>query len=211
MKKIFIHGSGHKASSWSRTTDAMQCRRDVLCPDLSQILHGKAATYANLYASFSDYCGQQDGRLDLCGISLGGILALQYALDHPEKVNTVVLIGTPHKVPKLAFALQNVIFRLLPERTFDNMAFGKKDTFLLGNTMKNIDFTGRLRDVKCPVLILCGKKDGANIKSARFFHENIRGSALKILENAGHVVNEEAPEQLAEILDAFYRETPQTA
>ena len=48
----------------------------------------------------------------------GGILALDYALDHPENVKTLVLIGTPHKVPKFAFALQNVVFRFLPKLEF---------------------------------------------------------------------------------------------
>ena len=61
----------------------------------------------------------------------GGILALDYALDHPENVKTLVLIGTPHKVPKFAFALQNVVFRFLPKSTFASMAFDKRDTFAL--------------------------------------------------------------------------------
>ena len=58
------------------------------------------------------------GPVHLCGLSLGGILALDYALDHPENVKTLVLIGTPHKVPKFAFALQNVVFRFLPKSAF---------------------------------------------------------------------------------------------
>ena len=76
-----------------------------------------------------------DGQIHLCGLSLGGILALNFALDFPQKVKTLVLIGTPYKVPKAAFGFQNVIFRFLPNSVFETMAFDKKDTFALGNTM----------------------------------------------------------------------------
>ena len=77
-------------------------------------------------------------------------------------------IGTPHKVPKVAFALQNVVFRLLSKSTFTSMTFDKKDTFTLGSTMKNLDFSGRVGEIQCSALILRGEKDSANLKSAHF-------------------------------------------
>lgn len=204
MKKILIHGSGHKASSWEKTVAHMENRCDILCPELCSLLNGKTASYANLYDSFVRYCNAIDGPVHLCGISLGGILALNYALDFPEKTKTLILIGTPYKVPKAAFAFQNMIFRFLPKSVFENMAFDKKDTFALGNSMKSLDFSSRVQNIKCPTLIICGKKDNANIKSAYYLAQNIKNAELKIIENVGHVVNEEAPEVLAKILDEYY-------
>ena len=129
---------------------------------------------------------------------------LDYALEHPEQVETLVLIGTPYKVPKVAFALQNVVFRFLPKSMFTSMAFDKKDTFALGNTMKDLDFSGRLGKILCPTLILCGGKDSANLKSAHFLAQHIQGANLQVLEGIGHVVNEEAPKALAQQLNEFY-------
>ena len=200
---ILIHGSGHRAASWTETVSCLD-REDVLCPELSALLGGKEAGYPSLYAAFADYCDETGGPVHLCGLSLGGILALDYALEHPEKVKTLVLIGTPHKVPKGAFALQNVVFRLLPKSTFTSMAFDKKDTFALGNTMKDLDFSDRVCEIRCPTLILCGEKDRANLKSAHFLAEHIPGAELRVLENTGHVVNEESPKVLAERLNDFY-------
>lgn len=177
-KVILIHGSGHKASSWQKTISFLDHQEDILCPELSAILNGREASFPNLRAAFAQYCAQAGVPVHLCGLSLGGILALDYALDHPENVKTLVLIGTPHKVPKFAFAL--------------------------GNSMKNLDFSGRLGEVQCPTLILCGEKDGANLKSARFLAGHIPGAELQVLENTGHVVNEENPRALAERLNAFY-------
>lgn len=202
--KVFVHGSGHKATSWDKTISHMANHEDIVCPNLSSLLEGKAARYENLYSSFARYCNEIDGKIHLCGLSLGGILALNFALESPQKVKTLVLIGTPYKVPKAAFLFQNMIFRFLPESVFEPMAFGKKDTFALGNTMKALDFTDRAKNIQCPTLILCGKKDGANIKSARFLSQNIKGAELKILEGTGHVVNEENPEILANILTEYY-------
>ena len=202
--KIFVHGSGHKAASWEKTISYITDSEDIVCPNLSSILEGKDASYENLYSSFVKYCSEMDGQIHLCGLSLGGILALNFALDFPQKVKTLVLIGTPYKVPKAAFGFQNVIFRFLPNSVFETMAFDKKDTFALGNTMKNLDFSDKVKNVKCPTLILCGKKDRANLKSAVFLSQNIRNAELKIIENTGHVVNEENPIALADILTEYY-------
>ena len=202
--KIFVHGSGHKATSWEKTISYMTNNEDIVCPNLSSILEGKEASYENLYSSFVKYCNEFDGQIHLCGLSLGGILALNFALDFPQKVKTLVLIGTPYKVPKVAFSFQNIIFRFLPKSIFETMAFDKKNTFALGHTIKNLDFSDRVKNIKCPTLILCGKKDSANMKSADYLSQSIRSAELKIIENTGHVVNEENPKALADILNEYY-------
>lgn len=206
MQKVFIHGSGHKSTSWGETIAYMKSNQEILCPNLSSILNGKEASYNNLYCSFIEYCNKINGQVDLCGISLGGILALNYALDYPDKVKSLVLIGTPHKIPKVMFSIQNIIFRFLPTSIFEQMAFNKKDTFILGNSMKELDFANQASNIKCPTLIICGKKDRANIKSAYYLSEKIKNAKLKMLENIGHVVNEENPQLLAFELDKYYEE-----
>lgn len=39
---------------------------------------GNSNDYQNIFSSFSDFCNNQEGKLNLCGLSLGGILALDY-------------------------------------------------------------------------------------------------------------------------------------
>lgn len=204
MKKILIHGSGHKATSWNKTISYMENKEDILCPNLFLILNNKEASYVNLYSSFAEYCNNVSGQLDLCGISLGGILALNYALDFPDKVHSLVLIGTPHKVPKIIFSIQNLIFRFLPKSFFESMEFSKKDIFILGNSMKTLNFSNRVQNIRCRTLIVCGEKDSANLKSAYYLSEHIQNSELKIIKNTGHVVNEENPEGLSGILNDYY-------
>ena len=206
MKKILIHGSGHKAASWNETISYMNDNGDILYPDLYKILNGKEASYTNLYSSFIEYCNKIDAKIDLCGLSLGGILALNYAIDYPEKVKSLVLIGTPHKVPKIMFSIQNVIFKFLPKSLFETMAFNKKDTFILGNTMKKLDFSNKVHKVQSPTLIICGDKDSANIKSAYYLAKNIKNAKLEIMKNTGHIINEENPKELSKLLNNFWNE-----
>lgn len=184
----------------------MENKKEILYPDLSTILNGKEASYSNLYSQFVKYCNKIDEKINLCGLSLGGILALNYALNFPEKVNSLILIGTPYKVPMVMFRIQNMIFKFLPNSLFESMAFNKKDTFILGNSMKNLDFSNDVKNIKCKTLIICGKKDKANIKSAYYLSENIKNSQLKIMNNTGHIVNEENPRELSLIISNFIKD-----
>lgn len=85
MKYIFLHGLGQVPSDWEATIKRLDLEVDVDCPDLSDWLSGKEASYFDLYHELENYCEQQEV-LHLCGLSLGGILALHYAVEHAEKV-----------------------------------------------------------------------------------------------------------------------------
>lgn len=203
MKTILIHGFGQQEQSWNETISFMPEKNNFLCPNLASLLHGQEATYEHLYQALVQYCQQIDEPVNLCGISLGGILALDFALAFPDRVHSLVLIATPHQIPKVMFALQNMIFRFLPASAFKNMAFSKKDTFILIKSMKYLDFKEKIKYLSCPTLIVCGKKDKTNLKSAQYFTANIKNAKLMLLENTGHAVNEEQPQQLAQILQEF--------
>ena len=204
-KIILLHGSGHGPESWEGRPRSCPRTGRRSARGSPRILGGREASFENLRAALERYCAGLEGPLHLCGLSLGGILALDYALAHPERVKSLVLIGTPHRVPKAAFAIQNLVFRLLPESAFRGMAFDKRDTFALGRSMKSLDFSPRLDGAACPALVLCGAKDRANLASAEYLARHIQSAGLKILPNTGHVANEERPEALAELLTEFYR------
>ena len=201
MQYIFIHGLGQKPSSWDKIISRMDERVQVVYPDLFTIIGDKEIIYANLYRSFLDYCNSFTEPLNLCGLSLGGVIALNYVIDNPTKVQSLTLIAAQYKMLKTLLKIQNIIFKIMPGSVFNKMGFKKKDFIALTNSMADLDFSGRLKDISCPCLVLCGTKDSANKKAAKGLAENIKGAEFHFIENAGHEVNTDNPDKLAELLN----------
>lgn len=202
---IFIHGLGQTPVSWEKTINGLETTMDIHCPNLSKMLDNQEISYPNLYAAFSAYCDRISGSINLCGLSLGGVLALQYAIQNPGRINSLILIGAQYQMPKKLLAFQNMLFRLMPGKMFEDMGFGKDEFIALSKSMMDIDLLPDLKKIKCPVLLLCGRKDKANRKAAINLSKELVNSKLIYIENAGHEVNIDNPEKLAEVINEFYQ------
>lgn len=201
--QVLIHGLGQTPASWDKT---IACLGSVfpLCPSLPELLSGAEADYSQLYAAFTDYCTAAGSSLDLCGLSLGGVLALHYAAEHPERVRSLVLIGAQYSMPKRLLQFQNLLFRFMPGSMFTQMGFGKADFLRLCKSMMELDFSASLSRISCPVLVICGEKDRANKKASLSLADLLPNARLCTIKGAGHEVNTDAPQALAEALRAFY-------
>ena len=111
------------------------------------------------------------------------------------------LIGAQYKVPSLLIDFQNLIFRCMPNKAFESMGLSKSSTIKLAHSMRSLDFTSQLNNIRCPVTILCGKKDTANLKASKRLKELLPKATLHIVPNAGHELNKYAPNTIAEILN----------
>lgn len=67
--------------------------------------------------------------------------------------------------------------------------------------MRALDFTAQLSGILCPVHILCGEKDSANLKASKKLNEILPKATLQIVPGAGHEINKDAPEAIAAILN----------
>ena len=204
MEYLFIHGLGQTATSWNETISRMELGEQAVCPELFSMLDGEHADYQNLYRTFSDYCDSLPAGLNLCGLSIGAVLALNYTVKHPENVASLVLIAPQFRVPGLLLRVQDVIFRFMPRKAFEEMRISKEAFRTLSLSMQDLDFSDKLKVLSCPVLILCGEKDRANRKAAEELACGIKRARLRFVENAGHEVNIQAPEKLAKLLMDFY-------
>ena len=105
MKYIFIHGLGQTASSWDKLIAHLPADIKIYRPCLSAIAEGRQITYENLYNAFQNDCNRMEMPVCLCGISLGAVLALHYALDNPQKVKSLILIAPQYKMPRLLLSI----------------------------------------------------------------------------------------------------------
>ena len=113
----------------------------VICPELSLFVKEGDISYENLYNAFSEYCDNISEPLNLCGLSLGAVLALNYAIDNPEKVKSLILIAAQYEMPKVLLKLQNIIFSFIPESSFKNMGMKKKDFIKLTKSMMSLNLS----------------------------------------------------------------------
>ena len=205
MQYVFVHGLGQNALSWRETLAHMGEPADVYIPDLFSMPEKGYATYRNLYLAFSRYLDEIPGPVTLVGLSLGAILSLNYAIEHPGKVQALVLIGAQYKMPKMLLSLQNAVYRFMPESPFLKLGSSKKEFILLTASMKELDFSRELKGLQCDTLIWYGDKDKANKRAAKNLALYIPKAEMQIVPGAGHEVNKEAPGQLALILHDYLK------
>lgn len=141
MQTIFIHGLGQAPSSWDKTISCLPGQLNAQYPNLSRLLKGVESTYGNLYRAFAAYCDEFPKPLDLCGLSLGAVLAPNHAIDNPQKVGSLILIAPQYEMPKALLKFQNAIFKFMPDSAFENIGFDKRDFITLTNSIADLDFS----------------------------------------------------------------------
>ncbi|KMK75553.1 alpha/beta fold hydrolase [Alkalihalobacillus pseudalcaliphilus] len=207
MSYILIHGLGQNPSSWQTVIEASQLPTHTYCPDLFQLLGETDPSYENLYEKFKEDLDKKEGRIHLCGLSLGAILSLHYTIERPEKVQSLILIGAQYKMPKLILSMQNFVFQFMPNQTFSKLGINKKSFISLTNSLKELDFTQQLEKITCPTLIVCGEKDLANKPAFKHLSQTIQQAQAIMVKDAGHEINQDHPHELAKVIDGFWHTT----
>ncbi len=209
MINILVHGLGQDAKSWNEVKNQLNNNGiNVETPNLFSIEKNDQVNYENLYKRFADYCNSFNEKINLVGLSLGGVLAIDYITEFPEKVNSIILIGTPYEIPKTIFTIQNIIYKFMPKRIFEKMGCSKKDIISLLDSMKNLSIPEKVSNIKSNTLIICGEKekDNINMKSAKQLNKVIKNSKFIIIENAGHEVNIDNSKELANVVYNFWKD-----
>lgn len=206
MTNILIHGLGQNRYHWNTVNRYLKAHDiQTYSPDLFTSTNHHATNYTTLYHQFAAYCNTYKTPLNLCGLSLGGVLALDYAKTNPEKVRSLILIGTPYHIPKHLFKLQNLMFQLTPSTVFEQMGLPKSNFIHLVQSMAHLDIAKDLTQISCETLILCGQKDITNMKSAVDLQKHIPNSRCHLIKNSGHEVNIDNPLVLAQYIADFWQ------
>ena len=203
MKYLYLHGLGQTSASWNNVIKETEVADDSISLSLNDMLADKCATYDELYSALIREFDKYDD-IVLCGLSLGAVLALNYALDYPNKVKSLVLIAPQYKMPKMLLRLQNIMFKFMPASSFDSIGFKKEDFISLCASMAKLDFSHSLDKISCPVLVVCGEKDNVNKKAAKELVNHFKDAKYLELSNTGHEANVESSKELAIELDKFY-------
>jgi pimeloyl-ACP methyl ester carboxylesterase len=128
-------------------------------------------------------------RINVLGISMGGRIAMELALQHPELVKGLVLTSTSPRVTKNAVSSFSKSIkwirassRILGRSPQPYYAFTRQL-----KASRSYDCTNRLDEIRAPTLILHGKKDKlAPYELAEEMHTGIKSSKM-ITFKGGHM------------------------
>ena len=204
MKIVFLHGLGQRAAGWDQVASQFP---NTDCPELFEIA-GEKLNYSAILSSLEERYKYEKEPLCLCGLSLGGMLALDYALRHGDQVAAMVLLGARDRTPRLLMDIQDLLFRCMPDKAFASTGMKKEQVRDLTRSMKNLDFTDRLSTIHCPVTVACGAKDSPNLAAARRLAKYLPKARLYVVPHAGHELNTDAPDTVAEIVRESCRVSP---
>jgi len=167
------------------------------------------------------------------GLSMGGMIGQVFALKHPAMVQSLVLcdttsryapgaaavwaeriktVGAQGMEPMVAPTLERWFtppFRARRRDVMDRVAAMIRSTPAAGyvgccHALPKINVTERLRDVRCPGLVIVGEDDpGTPVDMAREIHAALPAADLAVLCRASHLSNVEQPEEFNRAVGSF--------
>ena len=218
---FFLHGLGGNIYNWAYQTKYFSETNNVVSLELPG--HGRSSGkggssiefYTELIRKFLDIMKLDN--LVIVGHSMGGVISLDFAFKFPERVKALVLVATSAKfdIPtqKLMELKNNMesIFGSLEKakekmKDIDDRLVTNDLMVMLGDVMavKKYDGTSHLSELKMPTLVIGGADDIlAPVSYSEQLHASIKNSELRVIENAGHMVMVEAPQEFNAALEEF--------
>ncbi|MEM7466377.1 MAG: acetoin dehydrogenase dihydrolipoyllysine-residue acetyltransferase subunit [Pseudomonadota bacterium] len=229
---ILIHGFGGELDRWLFTQQPMAAYATATAIDLpghgqssKAVSDGSIAALANVIAQFIDHLGISSAHL--VGHSLGGAIAIQTALAHPNKVNGLSLIAAAGLGEEINHEyiqgfidaesrrdLKPLMKQLvgdpkLVNRTMvdDVLKFKRIDgvtealqtiaNAFVDNAKQVENYSAHLGDIGCPIQIIWGSED--QIIPVAHAHQD-GGQQIDVLDGYGHLVQLEAASEVNQLL-----------
>ena len=220
---VLLHGLSSSPRGWDRLAPHLKDGRRLVPIDLfprgSPLSRFTLTDAANSLAASLEADGQP---AVLIGHSMGGLIALQVAIDHPELVERLVLVGAPavpsegslvrrstgvlrstgRVQPDTVALLAEGLWRTGPIRLYDAL----RDTL-------RADMASELSEVRIPSLLVWGELDTIVSPTVGEAMAAIMPNAeLIIIPDSGHMPQWEKPAAFADALLGFLaRPFPPTA
>ena len=241
---ILLHGLGVNGSSWQLQIPALvEADFRVVAPDtrgfgLSTYPGGKTTiqTMAEDLVELMDSLRIE--KPDVVGISMGGTIALQFAIDHPELIRKLVLVNTfahlrPYSLSAwFYFAVRLVLIQILGLRAqaqaVSKRLFPRPDQeelrqLLVFQIMQadpngyraamlalwSFNVTNRLKSIATPTLVITGDSDTTvPMGVQQQLAERIPNAQQVFIRQAGHAVTVEKPTEFNQALMLFLNPPP---
>ena len=209
---VLLHGSGRASRMWDPALAGLSADWHVLAPDLPGF--GRSEGPFTVAGATRAVCGMiavQTAPVHLCGLSLGGVVAVRAAAHLGAQVASLVVTGTP-VLPRrdLPAALRR--FRRLPAPVlplFSDVT-GRADWLRMLDELAHTDLRGCLPQVTAPALVVCGSRDWRAMPAACELAGGLPGGRLWIVPHQGHSWPSASPELFSKVVTGFIAATAGT-
>lgn len=206
---VLLHGLGQSPIAWQDVVSALGAGRPLHAPWIRGLRPNDQGPcdIADATAALSQELELQGWRrVDLCGVSLGAMVALQLAIDEPDRVGRLVLSGGQAYIPRWAMRAQALAIRMIPGSRLRDLAVSKERMLVVYDGLASFDIRAQLGEIRAPALIVCGARDRANLAGSRQLAAGLPNARLQLVEGAGHQVNVERPAEFATLVRNFLDE-----
>jgi pimeloyl-ACP methyl ester carboxylesterase len=215
MPLLLIHGNGGSISSMSGIIPYFSKKYRTI--SLDSRAHGKSIDSGDSL-SFEMMADDVASLLDqmridsayIIGWSDGGIIALEVALRHPEKIIKLASTGAnlwPDSTALIPRLWKDEKIYYDSQKNKPKISGDEKNSwkiFMLDWEQPNISLTS-LRKIQTPSLIICGDHDIIRIEHTVQIFQNIPKAELWIVPNSGHGTLIEHPREFYKTVNQFFR------
>jgi len=204
-KVVILHGLGQTIEDWDSVAENLD-NQSIRLNLFEDILSDSVLTIEALYSNVSKQLDEIREPFYLCGLSLGGLLALMYVTKKSNNnIQGIIVSGAIYKpIPRWINYIQNILFYIMPKSTFKKMGLERSQAITLTKSI-NVDLTKELTKLALPSLIICGEKDNTNMKESTKLNSLIKESTFHVLPNGGHELNKDSPVEFSGLINNFIK------
>jgi len=238
---VFVHGLGSSGQDWAKQAEAFADRYRVITFDVRG--HGQSEKPDGPY-SIPLFAADTAALLraleavpaTIVGLSMGGMIAFQLAVDAPDLVKRLVVVNSMPEA-KLDSLRDRWIYwsrrlvssllgmratgELIARRIFpkpeqgtlrhefiERWAANDKQAYLATiDAIAGWSVVDRLNDITCPALVVAAADDYTPVAVKRDYVDRMPNATLEVIEDSHHATPVERPMTFNRVLEAFLQST----
>jgi len=224
---VLLHGLGSRGLDWQPQIESLQNRYQVITLDFPG--HGESDAL-NQSLSMADLAScviellnhLQIQSAHLIGLSLGGMVAFQAAVDYPRRIDSLIIInsapgpGSNASKIKRRILMRKILLRLAPINTLSKriandlfplesqaplraqylasmQLVDKKSYRYMVDAISRFNLDQEISRCEVPTLVITADKDYTSVSFKQAFVDRMQNSSLTVIENSRHATPIDSP------------------
>ena len=224
MKLVFLHGAGCSSLSFYYQLRHFRSAKAI---DLPGHPDGKPCDGIDGYLEWvrGFIRARRYKNVVLCGHSMGGAIAMRYALKYPEELRGLILLGTGARLRVHPYYLDRCrepgdgnapwldqhldyyrdvgseVYPVLKQRAAEVGPEVELNDLMACDRFDMMDYVG---EISLPTRIICGSDDVMTpVRYSEYLTNNIEGASQSVIPGGGHFVHMEKFQQVNEEIEDF--------